>query len=1781
MDEIDSVNARVDVQSIHAAPIREHIPGWYADASLRRKRELAGLALEVPDFYRTASASSREAFHAAHADGWAALNAVDRVFDGLKDSVEFVEPLLVEAIKTQLNLDLDVRRTFYARKIYYLNRVDERSDFGGAFAFATGVGGPRDFYYSGTTLLEAAMGNFSAAEALPGECGDCHLITQFDFHADSEILPTEFAVKRLALTLPACRFADLCRRLDLGKQYQAHVDAVLLPVDEPGTEAGTAAMALLGALVKYKKTRLEVEARIAFARNHIKADSFQMLIDYSAYRLSQKDVIWREFNLRCSTPTIEGVQTRQLMLFYTEAPRSEDFVLYVPGDPDKPLMEYTSLWNVADDLARRLCSFKYRVFFSQFIPVEHQHEFFAAIQRSLDPDDRYSSQDDLTLDSNAGHHRPRIFETTYYVDLHSWARQKLTLIRNNAKALVVSTADQDSRARREWLQAVGSAALDVFNLASFVVPGLGPLMMVVGAVQMMYELEETVAAFRAGDTKEAWAHVSGVMLNLAFVAAGHKLIPALSESEYVKGWVHVVSPQGKTRLAKPNLEDYQHVVALPPGARPDSQGVYTHAGKRYLPAQDGRYYELAWADDVYTLRHPSDLRRYTPRATHNGMGAWVYEFEQPLSWDRRTLMRRIGPSVDGLNDEQLEQVFQVSGIQEDQLRKMYIDLTPPPPLLAESIRRFQVDRRYGSFIEQMRSPDPMVYSQADPDLQLELLTHEKIWPSSRGLSVIGTEHGDTIYQAPVGSQAQAQVAISEQALYSGQLLDSVVAELNNEQLQVVLGEDVQEARLREGLRKNPSASVYAHELNKLLQRPRDPGMTLSRLRLRLALAARLRRDELLTVLPQSTDEPARWVQEAFSELPAAAVDQMLEHTNETQRNQLSTTQRPPLQLSQEAREYLDAFRLQRTYEGLYLNEDVSEDMARLALRTLKDMPGWSDTVRIELREGSFAGPLLDSIGPLKAKRTGVWIKHADGRVGSVWHPYDTDRFYESLFAMVPTPDVEVMVYPAETRWVNLRQALRRHAPTPDELRSNLDMPAVRQDHQSPLALARGARGYSAQVPSTRALQCQLEAQKLYPGSTLEQIEEYLNVKGQGDAFMLKEVRRRQVEFDRLGNELEQWAGTHRSKLQVAQKIKAAWQRRTEIVRSNVGEVTGYALNLNDCLVEDLPILTVEIPHVSSLSLRRMGLTDNVDAFLGSFKGLRHLVLSGNRLTRLPKIIGSMSGLTQLSLEANQLQLTPDSVTALARLKQLRVLSLAKNPLVLAPDVSAMTQLDQLYLSDCGLLELPIGALELRRLKRLDVNRNALVELPDALFQRTTEQNRGTTLGENPLSQQTRDRIEAYRHRSGVALLDRAMPRHVTESVALLVWLEEMPAAQRLQLTQRWQDLRVEPGADAFFRLLADMTRSATYKAAAARAALAEQVWELISDVSQDEALRREIFKAVDAPGTCVDQRTDVLFKLRLQVRIHKAGLDAGTVQVEPGLIELGKGHFRLVELDKWVSADIAARESASQARAAADAVYVAATAAEDQGLPNAAALADASLAATASADAAQAAAESGAPGLRAANDALRQLSEIASQVGVVDWPREPFSEGIEVDLVYRTSLADRLKLPLQPRHITFGDLYPVNESLISQAGDTVLEQEAVPGALARFLVEEPFWENHLRRLYATEIEQRFSEPKQLLQEKSSALDELETSVADYYQTENFEARASYQEDINEMVAEVTRLFGLEREQVVEPSGLPHANFISTQQEALGENWALEEKRALVAVTQSILDRPGPSDPVRQ
>ncbi|MNQ93493.1 hypothetical protein D3C85_1089630 [compost metagenome] len=70
----------------------------------------------------------------------------------------------------------------------------------------------------------------------------------------------------------------------------------------------------------------------------------------------------------------------------------------------------------------------------------------------------------------------------------------------------------------------------------------------------------------------------------------------------------------------------------------------------------------------------------------------------------------------------------------------------------------------------------------------------------------------------------------------------------------------------------------------------------------------------------------------------------------------------PLRLAEEARRYAQIVRLNRAYEGLYLDAASGLDTDRLVLNTLKHLPGWPNDVFVEIVERAGPAEARASIG---------------------------------------------------------------------------------------------------------------------------------------------------------------------------------------------------------------------------------------------------------------------------------------------------------------------------------------------------------------------------------------------------------------------------------------------------------------------------------------------------------------------------------------------------------------------------------------------------------------------------------------------------------------------------------------------------------------------------------------------------------------------------------------------------------------------------------------------------
>ncbi|WP_347901544.1 hypothetical protein [Pseudomonas purpurea] len=148
-----------------------------------------------------------------------------------------------------------------------------------------------------------------------------------------------------------------------------------------------------------------------------------------------------------------------------------------------------------------------------------------------------------------------------------------------------------------------------------------------------------------------------------------------------------------------NLYEYAQPLTLPTDAKPDALGLYQHLGKHFLPLEGSLYaVRLNRRTGQFHIEHPGRADARQPRLRHNHHGAWHTEFEQPLSWDRETVMRRLGHSVESFSSAEREQILCISGYHDDVLREMHVESLPPPSLLTDCIKRFRLDRDLHSAI---------------------------------------------------------------------------------------------------------------------------------------------------------------------------------------------------------------------------------------------------------------------------------------------------------------------------------------------------------------------------------------------------------------------------------------------------------------------------------------------------------------------------------------------------------------------------------------------------------------------------------------------------------------------------------------------------------------------------------------------------------------------------------------------------------------------------------------------------------------------------------------------------------------------------------------------------------------------------------------------------------------------------------------------------------------------------------------------------------------------------
>ncbi|WP_248742646.1 MULTISPECIES: NEL-type E3 ubiquitin ligase domain-containing protein [unclassified Pseudomonas] len=1527
---------------------------------------------------------------------WAARNAADRALARLKDIHSFAEPLLKARLREKTGIDVDIRNTFLmlyreARSPWYVIETLSGSST------------------RKVSLLEAALNNFSYNEIYASNSA---------FLVKREHVNDQYDISPLDRLMTVAQFQTLCRELDIGKLYQAHLQEMLLN-DEP-----VARSYVQSRVVQSHKATLQAASHMALARKEISREGFQLIRALLDGRVALK--LGRQPMQVCELNIMDLKLTGILILRPDPAQplHSSRVIVYVPHDPEHPLKEFDSHLAFLKELTRQLqrnetldsTGGSYWQFFSQFVDHHERGHFFADLKQRLTsvkwyPQERGDSRPSWreTPVSNPNlQYGATVITGPLWESLY---QRQLDKILNDARNIAVPTADADKSARADWWANLFKIVQDILNVTVMVaapfVPVVGLAMLGYTAWQLTNEVIEGVVDLTLGHWEEATEHVVGVVndvLQLAAFASGALIArPLLLKlSPLIENMKAVRSFDGSTRLWHPDLEPYeQSQLTLPGGSKPDALGLHQHAGKTVLPLE-GKHYavRLDRSSGHYRVEHPSRPQAYSPRLRHNGRGAWTHEAEAPHEWEGARLMRRMGHSVDGLSDAELERIRRISDTPVDSLRRMHVENSPPPPLLDDTLTRFKTWQETKNVGELIRTGQPLYpeshwFDRIVPDMPG--------WPADKALKIWQNNDLTGAYRQYGNPRAS-----------DGQTLSIGIADVMDNKLPERLVDFLGDA-----------------DMQSLLDGNYPKGRRAQILRNHLADIVRTRESDIFDYhyrfKNRTVDTLAQLIQRRFPHLSARLAESVASEATAAEHSLMTDQQRIPLRLKSQAREIEFEVLATRANEGVMDPALFTPDTERLTLNALKVYTNVFENLRIEVREGTDDGRLRCSAGREDAATVHRLIRNEHGRYevhdSADNRLQDGSDFYEAVLSAIPEARRTALGYRTGQGRM-LRQWVMALTETPAERRIVLARPPIRPF--VPLEtelLLRGPR------LSKAPLTLEEKVRNLYPHFSETEVTAFTrSLHSTGDAHW--KIARLESELKTLKEKLETWRQSylsswdadnpdanlprayhdyqHKGGRFIADRLLECFERKSEVFQErSISLESGYALDLSkEMLPHDLQHWWGQLPdglkpwldQITTLNLDGQGFSSTSNGLLKDFLQLRQLSARHCGLKTLPAGISQMQRLETLRLSNNQLQLTPANAQQLNMLTRLEILRLDNNPVSMPLSVGRMPRLRVLSLINTQIDAWPLGLFDVPRPRGffLDLGKNSLRYIPEV--RPGSDEARliaRTRVHLDQLTRRARTTYEQYRRSVGM----RPSQSYATIAEDLL---EQWPVSVDTELAdetpgigalrpEAWHELASEPGSDGFFQVLQDLTRSADYEQGGeALDQLTDRVWRMIDAMDIDTRLREELFLMSTDPEGCEDAGAQLFNSMGIRVLESEARIfSRSPEELERRLVTLAKGAARLRQVNEIARADIATRQG------------------------------------------------------------------------------EP--DEVEVHLAYETGLARRLELPWQSEAMKFRQVAGVSEATIDAAGDRILDREAGDGLIEQML-DQPFWDRYLRETWPGEIE---------------------------------------------------------------------------------------------------------------
>jgi len=498
-------------------------------------------------------------------------------------------------------------------------------------------------------------------------------------------------------------FVQACRRLDAGARYQRLLERVFT-------------VQACASLAQDKREGFSLAVEVAALKGELNARQ----------QLALQSIVGRDaatVGLRAEPGLLtmlgEPVADALVILLRDDQGQEAGAVLYLPSDPLRAMRHFNSRQQMNHELTALLRRSDYRDYFSRLVALNTRGDFLARLDKRLsDP------LPDLAL---AGHGQGEAL-------FDHLVSQQVRRVKDDARLLLVPTAEADRQASEQRRASWAAAGLDLANLAGLFIPVVGALLLGQLVAQTCAEVYEGLADWNHDHQHEALEHMLGVAETLAVTAAvssGVKVVArGFAASDFVRGLEPVALDGSGQRLWANDLSTY---ATLPDPGGPQEDGLYGGDELRWVRV--GRcYYEVqrAGPQAVWRLRHPGRIGAYGPAAITNGERGWRLETERPLrSDDTVRMLDSLWPQAVPLDAHDAALVLRISGMDVDELRGICVENRTVPLNLRHTLEVFQADRRARAFFEHVRGgavvlaeTDLLSWAQAQPGF--EALTGEPL-----------------------------------------------------------------------------------------------------------------------------------------------------------------------------------------------------------------------------------------------------------------------------------------------------------------------------------------------------------------------------------------------------------------------------------------------------------------------------------------------------------------------------------------------------------------------------------------------------------------------------------------------------------------------------------------------------------------------------------------------------------------------------------------------------------------------------------------------------------------------------------------------------------------------------------------------------------------------------------------------------------------------------------------------------------------------------------------------